>query len=69
MIITFNANNGNELITEKQPRALVSEAFRSLRTNLQFASIASPIHTLLVTSPSPQDGKTAIVGNLACVFA
>lgn len=69
MIVTFNAQNGDELITEKQPRAPVSEAFRSLRTNLQFASIASPIHTLLVTSPSPQDGKTTIVGNLACVFA
>jgi succinoglycan biosynthesis transport protein ExoP len=69
MVITFNTNNGSELITEKQPRAPVSEAFRSLRTNLQFASIASPIHTLLVTSPSPKDGKTTIVGNLACVFA
>lgn len=69
MIVNFNSNNGNELITEKQPRAPVSEAFRSLRTNLQFASIASPIHTLLVTSPSPEDGKTIVVGNLACVFA
>jgi len=69
MIITFDTNNGNELITEEQPRSPVSEAFRSLRTNLQFASIASPIHTLLVTSPSPEDGKTIVVGNLACVFA
>ena len=69
MIITFNSKNGNELITEKQPRAPVSEAFRSLRTNLQFASAASPIHILLITSPSPSDGKTTIVGNLACVIA
>ncbi|HEY5156502.1 MAG TPA: Wzz/FepE/Etk N-terminal domain-containing protein, partial [Anaerolineales bacterium] len=69
MIIAFDTNNGDELITEEQPRSPVSEAFRSLRTNLQFASIASPIHTLLVTSPSPGDGKTIIVGNLACVFA
>jgi succinoglycan biosynthesis transport protein ExoP len=69
MIINFNSNNGNELITEKQPRAPVSEAFRSLRTNLQFASIATPIHSLIVTSPSPSDGKTTIVGNLGCVIA
>ncbi len=69
MITTFNSINGNELITEKQPRAPVSEAFRSLRTNLQFASIASPIHSLIITSPSPSDGKTTIVGNLACVIA
>jgi polysaccharide biosynthesis transport protein len=69
MIVTFNSNNGNALITEKQPRSPVSEAFRSIRTNLQFASVTSPLHTLLVTSPSPEDGKTTIVGNLACVFA
>jgi non-specific protein-tyrosine kinase len=69
MIINFDSNNGNELITEEQPRSPVSEAFRSIRTNLQFASIASPLHTLLVTSPSPEDGKTTVVGNLACVFA
>jgi capsular exopolysaccharide synthesis family protein len=69
MIVNFESKNGNELITEKQPRSPVSEAFRSLRTNLQFTSVTSPLHTLLVTSPSPEDGKTTIVGNLACVFA
>ncbi len=68
MIANFNSNNGNELITEKQPRSPVSEAFRSIRTNLQFTSVTSPLHTLLVTSPSPEDGKTTTVGNLACVF-
>jgi len=69
MIVNFDSSNGNGLITEKQPRSPVSEAFRSLRTNLQFASVASPLRTLLVTSPSPEDGKTTIAGNLACVFA
>jgi len=69
MIVNFAANNGNELITEKQPRSPVSEAFRSIRTNLQFTGVTSPLRTLLVTSPSSEDGKTTIVGNLACVFA
>jgi non-specific protein-tyrosine kinase len=59
----------NELITAKQPRSPITEAFRALRTNLQFASFNLPIHTLLVTSPSPEDGKTTVAVNLASVIA
>jgi non-specific protein-tyrosine kinase len=69
MIVSFNSSNGNALITAKQARSPVSEAFRSLRTNLQFASIDAPIKTLLITSPSPEDGKSTIVTNLANVIA
>ena len=68
-IVSFNSSNGEELITVKQPRSPVSEAFRSLRTNLQFTSVDTPLRTILVTSPSPSDGKTMIVANLACVIA
>ncbi len=64
----FNKNK-NALITVTQPRSPVSEAFRSLRTNFQFASVDLPLRTVLVTSPSPQDGKTTIVSNLASVLA
>jgi len=59
----------NSLITAKQPRSPITEAFRSLRTNLQFASIDQPLHTILVTSPSPEDGKTTVAANLASVIA
>ena len=68
-MITRYKSNGSPLITIKQPRAPVSEAFRSLRTNLEFAAVDSPLKTILITSPSPQDGKTTIVSNLACVIA
>jgi len=57
------------LITAKQPRSPFTEAFRSLRTNLQFASFNIPIHTILVTSPSPSDGKTTVATNLGSVIA
>ncbi len=57
------------LITAKQPRSPITEAFRALRTNLQYASFNLPIHTLLVTSPSPEDGKTTVAANLASVIA
>ena len=69
MIVNFNSSNDNALVTVKQPRSPVSEAFRSLRTNLQFASIYIPIKTLLVTSPSPEDGKSTVIVNLASVLA
>jgi len=57
------------LITVVEPRSPVAEAFRSLRTNIQFASVDYPLQTLLVTSPSPADGKSTIAANLGVVLA
>jgi len=67
-IVRYN-HEKDELITAKQPRSQIAEAFRALRTNLQYASVNLPIQTLLVTSPSPEDGKTTVAVNLACVIA
>jgi len=58
-----------EVYVSRQPRSPVSEAFRSLRTNLEFASVQKPIHTLLVTSPEPSEGKTTVAINLAAIFS
>jgi non-specific protein-tyrosine kinase len=68
-IANFEEPDDGQLITEAQPRSPVTEAFRSLRTNIQYASVSTPIHTLLVTSPAPADGKTTVVSNLAMVMA
>ena len=57
------------LITAIEPRSPISEAFRSLRTNIQYASVDRPIHKLLITSPTPQDGKSTIVVNLGVVVS
>jgi non-specific protein-tyrosine kinase len=56
-------------VTLAEPRSPVSEAFRALRTNIQFASVDRPLHALLVTSPSPAEGKSSISANLAVVMA
>jgi len=56
-------------ITQAKPRSPITEAFRSLRTNIQFTSVDRPLHTILVTSPSPKDGKSTIAANLSVVFA
>ena len=51
------------------PRGPAAEAYRTLRTNLEFASVDEPVRTLLVTSSIPSEGKTTTSGNLAVAFA
>ncbi len=68
-IVTYNSAKEGGLVTVKEPRAPVSEAFRSLRANLQFASVDFPVHSFLVTSASPEDGKTTVAANLGSVIA
>lgn len=46
-----------------------SEAYRTLRTNIQFSSVDKPIRTLLVTSSGPSEGKSTTTANLAVVLA
>ncbi|MBC8509806.1 MAG: polysaccharide biosynthesis tyrosine autokinase [Anaerolineales bacterium] len=65
----LHVEEGEEPITALQPRSPISEAYRSLRTNIQYASVDTPIRTLLITSPSPKDGKSTIAINLAVVLA
>lgn len=45
------------------------EAFRMLRANLQYFNLEKPINSLLVTSPSSQDGKTTVSWNLSVAEA
>ena len=61
--------NPEELVTASQPRSPVSEAFRSLRTNIQYASVDNPLNSILVTSSSQGEGKTTVASNLAVVLA
>jgi non-specific protein-tyrosine kinase len=53
----------------RHPRSGVAEAYRTLRTNIDFASVHAPIRSLLVTSSVPGEGKTVTAANLAVVFA
>ncbi|MEO6303503.1 MAG: polysaccharide biosynthesis tyrosine autokinase, partial [Bacteroidia bacterium] len=57
------------IIVEQKPNSLISEAFRNLRTNLQYANIGVGAKTYLITSFLPGEGKTFTSVNLATIFA
>jgi len=60
----------HELIVINEPDSPASESFRSVRARIRFASADNNnIHTILVTSPAEQEGKTVISMNLAASFA
>lgn len=58
-----------DLVTANAPRSPVAEAYRLVRTNLEFASIDHSLKTLLVTSANPREGKSTTAANLATVLA
>jgi succinoglycan biosynthesis transport protein ExoP len=65
----YHGTSQHHLIAVREPRSPVVEAFRSLRTNIQFAGVDQPIRTLLVTSAGPSEGKSTVAANLAVVMA
>ena len=51
------------------PRSPVAEAYRTLRTNLDFARVEKPLQTILVTSAEANIGKSTVAANLAVTMA
>lgn len=59
----------SRMVTHFEPKSPVSEAYRTFRTNIQFAQFEHPPQTLLVTSAGPGEGKSTTVANLAITMA
>lgn len=57
------------LITHNKPKSPISEAYRTLRTNIQFSSLDKDIKTITVTSSGPGEGKSTVMTNLAVTMA
>lgn len=57
------------LIMEKKPKSPISEAYRTIRTNIEFSSIDTEVRKMLVTSSGPGEGKSTTASNLAIAFA
>ena len=58
-----------ELIVNRYPKSAVSEAIKTVRTNLKFSSSDKKIKTILVTSATSGEGKSFISANLAIDYA
>ena len=63
--IPFNPNPEAHLIDMTRPDAAPTEEFRALRTRLNHMQTLQPIHTMVITSPSPAEGKSFSAVNLA----
>lgn len=62
-------NLKDELVVATNPKEIISEQIRTIRTNLQFTSADEKIKTILITSSIPGEGKSFISSNLATAFA
>jgi tyrosine-protein kinase Etk/Wzc len=57
------------LVSQFVPKSPVAEAYRSLRTNLEFTKLARPARSFLITSSTLEEGKSTTVANLALALA
>lgn len=53
----------------REPKSPIAEAYRTLRTNIQFSSIDKKIKTIVVTSSGATEGKSTTAANVAASFA
>ncbi|MCU7492022.1 MAG: polysaccharide biosynthesis tyrosine autokinase [Ignavibacteria bacterium] len=68
--IPGGGENASEFIVHYKPNSVPSEAYRALRTRIQFSRVNwNSIRTILITSSSPQEGKTTSSVNIAGSFA
>ena len=69
-VVPFDATaRKSPLATVLAPHAARAEAFRHLRTNLQFVDVDRPVKVIVVTSAVPDEGKSTTAVNLALAFA
>jgi len=63
------AERGARLVSHFAPKSRLAESYRAIRTNLAFACLDKDIKTIVVTSSSPEEGKTTSIVNLAITMA
>lgn len=63
------SDHRRKLIAKLKPKSSISEQYRTIRTNIQFALVDRELKTLMITSAGPEEGKSTTAANLAVVFA
>ena len=59
----------NGIISHKNPKSIIAESVKILRTNLQFSNVDGTLKTIMITSSVPGEGKSFTSSNLAVAFA
>ena len=65
----FLQTAARKLVTNVNPKSIVSEQYRTIRTNINFSMPDKELKTLLFTSATPGEGKSTSAANVAIVFA
>ena len=58
----------SDIISHKNPKSIIAESIKILRTNLQFSNVDGKLKTLMITSSVPGEGKSFTSANLAVAF-
>jgi capsular exopolysaccharide synthesis family protein len=67
--VTAPTRAAARLVAVQDTRSPAAEAYRTLRTNIQFSSLDRPLRTILATSTAPDEGKSTTIANLAVTIA
>ena len=57
------------LATYNNPKSPIAEAYRLIRTNIEFSNVDENLKTILITSAQQNEGKSTVISNLATTFA
>jgi len=68
-VVANLADQADQVVSVNEPQSPAAEAYRSLRTSIQFLALDAPVVTIEITSPSPREGKTTTVANLGVAMA
>ena len=68
-VTNWKPSEGPRVVSLLDPKSPAAEAYRTVRTSIQFLSLERPTRTLQVTSPSAQEGKSTTLANLAVALA
>jgi capsular exopolysaccharide synthesis family protein len=66
---THSLKQAVNLISHFAPDSIMAESFRALGTNIDFKDMEKRLKTIVITSSSPQEGKTLVAANLALIMA
>jgi ATPases involved in chromosome partitioning len=61
--------HGVKLVTATEPKNVIAEQFRTVRTNIAFSAVDKTLKTILFTSSEQSEGKSTVATNTAVTWA